>query len=519
MSILFLCATVVLARQGGAKVDCLTFHYNNARLGWDDREQILTPAALTQGGFGKLWTQPLDGAVRHSPLVVSNCKIEGQIRDVVFAGTDENSLFAVDAKSGQVLWSKKQIFRPLNGTQFSGSSFDDRQLGILGTPVIDRETQTIYACCPRSKGLSQQYIVVALDLSSGEMKPGFPHVLRGQDKGATFNAGAELQRGALSLVNGWLLVPFGGRGDNPPWRGWLLGLNTRNLNETSAFCASPKTDGGGLWSGGGVSSTADGTVFAATGNGTFDLNTGGLNASESVLQLKMAQKSLLSASYTPKNYAFLDEQDEDLGGATPNLLPPQPGTIPNLMFTGGKDGCAYLLNRDHLGGIGGELQRQRYFCPEKATYHEGIRSTSCYLDAGANGKMVIVAGDEEGPSGSKGVAALSLEVDPKLGYVQFKQRWTIARQLIYPSSPIVTSYQGSGGVVWVVETGQNPGSNDQPASLHAYNALTGEELIDTAKIKGANFMSGKRFTAPTAANGMVFVPSTGLIAFGFKAQP
>ncbi len=518
MSIFFAYAMICAQSAPLAKVDCLAFHYGNARLGWNNEESGLSPAALKSGGFGKIWAQPLDGAVRHSPLVVTNLTVKGHPHDVVFVGTDSNSIFAVDAKSGAILWSDKRIFAPLSGAQFSGGSFDDRQFGVLSTPVIDRKTNAIYACLPRAKGLSQHFVLVGLDLATGMMKPGFPVVLKGQNQGAKFIAGQEMQRGALSLVNGWVLVPFGGRGDNPPWRGWLMGVNTQNTKETAAFCASPNTDGGGIWSGGGVSALENGTIFAATGNGTFDLNTGGKNAAESILQLSVGANPKIISHYTPRNYAFLDEQDEDLGGATPNLLPPQPGKFPNLIFTGGKDGCAYLINRDHLGGIGKELQRQRLFCPEKAAYHEGIRSTSCYLDAGVDGRMIIVAGDEQGPTGLKGVAALDLKVDPKLGYIQFNRRWTIARQLIYPSSPVVSSYQGKGGVVWVVETGDS-GFGSGPGSLHAYDALTGAELVDTNKLSDGAFLGGRRFTAPTVANGAVFVPSDGLVAFGMKEKP
>jgi hypothetical protein len=104
-----------------------------------------------------------------------------------------------------------------------------------------------------------------------------------------------------------------------------------------------------------------------TGNGDFDLFSGGQNLGQTVLRLRPRGQELQFTRqrtdyYTPPNYKHLDDQDEDMGGATAIVLPDQPGTrTPRLLFTGGKDGLAYLLNRDNLGGIGGELQKQRFY--------------------------------------------------------------------------------------------------------------------------------------------------------------
>jgi hypothetical protein len=51
-------------------------------------------------------------------------------------------------------------------------------------------------------------------------------------------------------------------------------------------------------------------------------------------------------------WQYLDKTDLELAGAGVLLLPDQPGAIPHLAVTAGKAGPMYLLNRDHLGGIG-----------------------------------------------------------------------------------------------------------------------------------------------------------------------
>src|SRR5207248_246515 len=114
-----------------------------ARLGWNAAETRLTPANIRVGSFGKLWQTPLDGGVPGSPLYVSGLILAGRKRDVVYACTDHNSVFALDAETGQVLWERKQLAVPLSDAQFTGSWFGNSRHGILGTPVIDPATGTI----------------------------------------------------------------------------------------------------------------------------------------------------------------------------------------------------------------------------------------------------------------------------------------------------------------------------------------------------------------------------------------
>ena len=55
--------------------------------------------------------------------------------------------------------------------------------------------------------------------------------------------------------------------------------------------------------------------------------------------------------WAPTNWLQLDDGDQDLGGSGP-LLVDVPGATPShLVVAMGKDGNAYLLNRDNLGGI------------------------------------------------------------------------------------------------------------------------------------------------------------------------
>src|SRR5438270_5662963 len=58
-------------------VDVLTFHGDRARLGWNRKERLLTPASVSSGAFGKLWERPLDGQIYGAPLYLSGFRIGG----------------------------------------------------------------------------------------------------------------------------------------------------------------------------------------------------------------------------------------------------------------------------------------------------------------------------------------------------------------------------------------------------------------------------------------------------------
>ena len=155
-------------------VDITTYHGGQARLGWNAKETALKPGAVRATTFGKLWETRLDGQVYGSPLHVSGLTMGGKTRDVVFTATEGNSVYALDAATGETLWGPKTLAPPLNETQFNDCNNIHPQHGITGTPVIDRASNTIYVCSIAQPGVRQIYQVWGLDLTTGEAKPGWP---------------------------------------------------------------------------------------------------------------------------------------------------------------------------------------------------------------------------------------------------------------------------------------------------------------------------------------------------------
>ena len=61
-----------------AQTTVTTWHYNNALTSAKTTETILTPANVNGAGFGKLFTQPVDGFVVGHPLYLPSVNIPGQ---------------------------------------------------------------------------------------------------------------------------------------------------------------------------------------------------------------------------------------------------------------------------------------------------------------------------------------------------------------------------------------------------------------------------------------------------------
>ena len=89
-----------------AQVNVYTRSYDTARTGANLQETILTPANVNPTSFGKLFTVKTDGEIYAQPLYVSGLAINGGTHNVVFVASMLNTVYALDADNGTVLWSK-----------------------------------------------------------------------------------------------------------------------------------------------------------------------------------------------------------------------------------------------------------------------------------------------------------------------------------------------------------------------------------------------------------------------------
>ncbi len=344
-----------------------TYHVDNNRTGWNSHETVLTPANVSSSSFGLLLTVTLDNQVNAQPLFVPGVMITAGnhqgLHDVVYAVTEGNTVYAIDAEAGTVLLS------PNFGTGASlppGCSDGKTKNGITSTPVIDSTSNTLYVVIDTQDQTGPAYRIHALDLGSltDKVAPQLVVASHTLSDGTTFNFNAtyELQRPALLLANGNIYAGFGSYCDSNPsvTRGLLLGWSTGSMtplpaNQTLDIQATSPKDYflSSIWmSGYGPSTDDSGNILFVTGNSdptgtTYD---GITDIQESVVKVSSNLSSVLDV-FTPSNQPNLDKTDGDFGAGGVMVLPDQPGSIPHLAVAAGKVGSLFLMNEDNLGGF------------------------------------------------------------------------------------------------------------------------------------------------------------------------
>src|SRR5262249_31103905 len=142
--------------------------------------------------------------------------------------------------------------------------------------------------------------------------------------------------------------------DIGPYHGWVMAYDATTLEQKGVWNSTPDGAWAGLWgSGAGLAADEDSSVYYATGNGTFDNDTGGRDFGDSIVKLAFSPSGQLRVAdyFTPYNEAILEAVDADLGSGGVLLLPDQgPGSPhPHLLVQVGKEGTIYLIDRDRMG--------------------------------------------------------------------------------------------------------------------------------------------------------------------------
>lgn len=266
----------------------------------------------------------LDEPVYGEPLVVGGR---------VLVATEGDSAYALDERSGAVLWHTK-LGEPISGGVLPCGNV--HPVGITSTPVADPDTGLLFVVAFLDPD-HPHHELVALDLASGAVRFRRPVDPPGTDPSV------HNQRGALTMANGRIYVAFGGRyGDCGSYHGWVVGLPAGGAGPMVSFRV-PTARQAGIWAPPGPVIDRRGELLVATGNGasatTYDQG-------NSVLRLTADLRQV--DAFAPANWAALSHSDTDLGSVSPTLI----GN--DLVFQVGKAGVGYLLAAAHLGGIGGQ---------------------------------------------------------------------------------------------------------------------------------------------------------------------
>lgn len=520
------------ANSSQAPVNVLTYHNDNARTGANTAETVLTPANVNVCGFGKVFSQAVDGQIYAEPLYMSGVTIPGKgTHNVVFVCTMHDTVYAFDADSADganaaPLWTRS-FANPPNVTSVPygdlGNGYGDieREVGVCGTPVIDDGTNTMYlvAKTKETSGSAVNYVqrLHALDVSSGAEKFGGPlaisasvsgtgyngayGVFEDVSKGVAFDPRNENQRSALLLVNGTVYVAWAAHEDHDAYHGWLIGFtvnpSSQTLTRTAVFCSTPNGGRAGIWHGGcGPASDASGAIYFATGNGS--LSPAASNYGDSLVKLTQTGNAFTVSSYfTPSNQAGLDSADADVGSGGLLVLPDQTGIHPRVIVQCGKEGKIYVVSRDGLGGYSGVDN----VVQEIGGANNGVWGVPAYWNSH------VYFGSQGDSLQSFGVANSQLSAGPDSAS---------SATYGYPgATPVVSANGNSNGIVWALDLGSY--GSDGPAVLHAYDATNlATELYNSGQA-GSRDQLGQaiKFAVPTVANGKVYVGTgTELDVFG-----
>jgi len=494
----------------------LTTKNDLARTGQNTNETLLNTSNVNSMQFGKHVAYSVDGQVYAQPLYVPNLTIGTKTYNVVFAATQGDSVYAFDAdQTSNVapLWHDSFI-NPPNVTTVSTTDVActdiTPQYGITGTPVIDSTTNTLYVVVNTKESGKLIYRLHALDITTGQEKAGSPVVIQA----SSFDPVHELQRGGLLLLNGKVYIDFGSHCDNQPYHGFILAYDAATLQQTAVYNDTAKGAEGGIWqSGQGIAADGSGNIYVMTGNGTFDLNTGGVDASDSFLKLSTQSGLSLSDYFTPFNQACLSSGDRDVGSGGNLLLPTQSGAHPNELIGVGKEGRIYVLDRNNMGKyntVSTACTNQNVTNVDKIVQElppgvvGGLWSSPSYWN-GPTGQFVYFAGSSDHLKAFRLTNGL-LSTAPSSQTLE---------TFSFPNGdPSISSNGSTGGtgILWTVDPG---------AVLHAYDATNlGTELYNSNQNGSRDNLGGYvKFSVPTVANGKVFVgtPNT-LTIYGLLQQ-
>ncbi len=352
----------------------LTFHNDNGRTGQNLSETILTPANVNSANFGKLFTVPMDGKVDAQPLYVSSVGLHGiGARNIVYAATEHDSVYAFDADSGKLYWQVSLLGPGETSSDARGCGQVSPEIGVTATPVVDPTAGpngSIYLIAMSKDSAGHYYQRLhALDITSGAEEFGGPAVIQASYPGSGDNStGGNVifdpkqykSRPGMLLLNGSVYAGWGSHCDIRPYTGWIMSYDPLTLQQKSVFNFAPNGSEAALWgSGGGIAADGNGNVFVQVANGTFDtsLTAQGFPShgdyGNSFVKLATSSGQLQAQDYwTMDNTVSESGRDEDLGSGGLILLPDLPdanGNIRHLGTGAGKDGNVYIFDRDNMG--------------------------------------------------------------------------------------------------------------------------------------------------------------------------
>jgi len=514
-----------------AQVSVLTYHNDIRRTGANHNETMLNTTTVNVKQFGKLFSYPVDADIYTQPLYVPGVSIPGKgAHNVVYVATQNDSVYAFDAdtktgKNALPLWhvnftNPARGITPVPVTDVQPGDYNQNihgTIGIMGTPVIDLKTRTLYLVARTKENGAYVQRLHALDITSGTEKLGGPKTIQAAVTGSgvgnisgqiSFNPKIQNQRAGLALDHGVVYIAWSSHGDSGDYHGWVIGYDAATLQQTGIFNDTPDGSQGGIWQSGQPPAVdSNGYLYLMTGNGTFDASIGGRNMSESFV--KLAPRTLkLVDWFTQHDAQYLNDNDEDLNSGGVLLIP---GC--GCLLGGGKQGRFFLLNSSKLGGYSmNDSQVRQAF---QASNGGEIKGSPVYYVSPTLGALTYVWPETDFLKGFR-INGSTFNPNP------VTQSIFTAPSVGGPGGFLSISANAAKpgtGILWATMP-YNADANDSIAGgvLRAFDASNLRKELWNSRINPArdNFGKFAKFVPPTIANGKVYAAtfSNQLVVYG-----
>ncbi len=400
------------------------------------------------------WTSPvLDGQVYGEPLEATGR---------VYVATENDTIYALAANTGAVLWSS-HLGTPVPSGDLPCGDISPT-VGITGTPVLDVARGEIFAVADELSGSTPAHVLVGLNMYTGTTLLAQGVDPPGQDPAAI------LQRTGLNLSNGNVVFGYGGNdGDCSQYSGWV-GSVPEGGGTPGYYQAVPIGNDGAVWMGGAAPEVdAAGNIWVATGNGSVV---------ESLRLQRLGSGSVAWPGSHPvlrpeQLDQFMNPNDQDLGSTAPALL--SNGTVLQV----GKNHLGYLMSQSNLGGNTGM----------GIATTAGQPTTVCPGSIAGGGDAVV--GNVVYVPCEGGLQAVQTSASPPSVSVL----WTNSSAHGPPIS--------AGGLIWSI------GGN----SLYGIDPSTGATVVQRNVGSQAN-----HFPTPSVGDGLLLAPTTDqVVAFAGSA--
>jgi len=412
-------------------------------------------------------------------------------------------------------------------------------IGVLGTPVIDASTNTLYVVTesqfPKTNPTNFYHRLHALDLTSPTLAEKYngpatiPSATVGQ---VQFHSQQEIQRPGLLLTYEepvptfpTLYVAFSMMDQTSPNpSGWVFGFDAQNLTipntpfplvyaTTPGLGDSHHRHGGGIWQGGGgLAAGGDQNggnyIYFSTADGVFDANNSGTDYGDSFV--KLTTQLLVADYFTPAD-AFLrwditcGTKDFDFGSGGVLLVPPDTHMnslyqhvaikadkenylwVMDLTNPGKSNACSNLCTCSNPDG---NIQKLSF--STNHTAEPQARSTPAFWDDGTTPFLYFAS------AANAQLDKYPLNCSPNNGPI-CSPTATVPG---FSATPSISSYGNNNnntGIVWALSP---IGAN---APFNAFDAETLAVLYKSTDCNRDTIGVPTKFSVPTIANGRVFV--------------